>query len=123
MGPTTEYFPAFLTHEASEAERAAAAHLETGLRLASTTLASDAERATMLAHLSSTASGYISTHEPTPRLIAIASRIFIAAHAPEKAAALADLLPASSPLFAEIVRVTKFSLHQKRVALAATPTA
>jgi hypothetical protein len=95
--------------------------LETGLRLAAPALASGPERAALLAQLAATASALLGTHEPAPRLVAAAARVFIAARQPEKAAALVETLPAGSPLQAELLHTARFALHQKRAASMTAP--
>jgi hypothetical protein len=91
--------------------------LETGLRLASTSLNSASERQSWLDRLTSLARGSLaSIQPPLPSLVAAAARVFNEAGLPRDAASLVETLPDGSPLRLRLTQETAHLLQQRAVA-------
>jgi len=96
--------------------RSAAWLLETGLTLASPTLAGVAERPGFLQHLASLARDRLQSCAACPSLLANSARVFLEAGHPSDARSLVEQLPAGSPLRLSLEPAVAHALHQQSLA-------
>lgn len=114
-------FTRLQNHSQRSDPRIAASWLETGLRLAAPSLEMDGERDRWVAHLARLTEECLATCEYSPRLIAVCAQILLTARQPAKAAAVADLLPANSPLRSAIERAAGFAIRTSKCGSAIEP--
>lgn len=114
-------FTRLQNHPQRSDPRIAASWLETGLRLASPSLETNGERNRWVSHLAKLTEECLAGCEHSPRLIAVCAQIFLTARQPDKAATVAQLLPANSPLRSSIERAAGFAIHTGKCGLAIGP--